>query len=78
MTDVYKVAFTDQLRIRVQAVLGVCPTCGQPVGTINLSELAKEVGTSHTTIWRFLRGGRPSATLVDQIVDWLDEHEATA
>jgi len=75
MSDVYKASFTDRLRTRVQAVAGVCPTCGQSRSTSR--EIAAQVGTSNTTIWRFLKGGKPSADLVDQLVDWLDEHEPT-
>ena len=75
MTDTYKTTFTDRLRERTRTTLGgPCPTCGQPTGGAT-RESATTLGISHTTLWRFLRGGKPSALLVDRLVDWLDEHE---
>ena len=77
MTDVYKPKFTQALRIRVGAALGVCPTCGQ--ARVTTREMAEQIGVrSHTSLWRFMKGGKPSADLVDRLVDWLDEQEATA
>jgi hypothetical protein len=72
VSGVYKATFTDQLRTRVQTALGVCPTCGQPTGMAT-REMGARVGVAHSTLWRFLKGKKPSADLVDRLVDWLDE-----
>jgi transcriptional regulator with XRE-family HTH domain len=77
MSEIYKTTFTEGLRTRLRSAFGVCPTCGQPTEH-STREIADEIGLSHTTLWRFLKGKKPSADVVDRLVDWLDEHEKSA
>lgn len=41
-----------------------CPTCGVPR---HFREVADKIGVNHTTLWRFMRGGKPSANLLDAL-----------
>lgn len=67
--------YTDRLRERLRAAFGApCPTCGSPTGG-SVRRQAEAIGVTHTALWRFLRGGRPSADLIDRAEAWLALHE---
>jgi hypothetical protein len=67
--------FTDDLRQRVRDRLGdaVCPTCGQETNPLGVRTKAQLIGVDHSTLWRFLRGGKPSSALIDALVSWLEQ-----
>jgi len=60
----------DELRQRTKRRLLYCPTCGQGTKN-NLRESATRIGMAHTTLWRFVKGGQPSARVMLKIAEWL-------
>ncbi len=74
MSDVYVPSYVDNLRTRLRAALGYCGCCGRATSPLT-KETAAQMRVSYTTLWRFLKGGKPSADVLDHFISWLDEDE---
>jgi hypothetical protein len=64
---------TDTLRTRLKAVAGVCTSCGGP--GIPFRTIAKQSGTTASTICRFLQGKTINSTSLDRLVAWIEKKE---
>lgn len=67
--------FTNALRLRVSSRIECCETCGQPKKGNSIRKLASDIGVNHSSLWRFLTGKLPSATMVDKLIAWLEGEE---
>jgi len=66
-----RASFTDDLRAKLVAQLGVCPTCGHNKWS-TLRELAKKIGVSPATLTRWLNQGKlPDAATINKAVAYL-------
>jgi hypothetical protein len=63
---------TESIRRRVREKSGECPTCHQPTAEGGVRQVAQDIGLSHTTLWRFMRGHQATSDVLDKIVTWLD------
>lgn len=68
------VPFTDSLRDKLRASMGICPTCG--IGGMHQRQMARILGVSPATLCRFLAGKNPGAALVNKLVDFLGKGES--
>jgi len=70
-------SFTDGLRDRLVAKLGICPTCGHQRWN-TLRALAKAIGVSPATLTRWLNQGKePDANTINLAVRYLEGGRAT-
>lgn len=60
----------ERLRAGVDAALKPCPTCGTKAGSMR--DLAKTIGTSPSTLCRFLAGKDCSGDALDKIDAYLE------
>jgi hypothetical protein len=65
-------SFTDSVRRRIREQSGECPTCHQPTSDGGIRRVADAIGISHTSLWRFLRGGDITGRNLDKMIAWLD------
>jgi hypothetical protein len=65
-------SFTDSVRRRIRERSGECPTCHQPTREGSIRGIADVIGMSHTTLWRFLRGGDITGRNLDKVIAWLE------
>lgn len=63
---------TASLRERLRAAMGACPTCGRG-GSMDQREAARRIGTSVSTICRFLQGKGVSSDFLDKLEKWLED-----
>lgn len=66
---------TESLRERLCAAMGRCPTCGRG-GLLDQREVACRIGTSVSTVCRFLQGKGASSDFLDKLEAWLRLAEA--
>ena len=70
--------FTGDLRQRLKAKLGACPTCGHPRWD-TLRGLAEKVGVSPATLTRWLNQGKePDANTLNRAVRYQNGKSARA